>query len=56
MTRLSSFAALAALAASVHAQPAPSVQKGIVAAISAAANATGALDYTKFVNPFVGTG
>ncbi|KAJ7091865.1 glycoside hydrolase family 92 protein [Mycena belliarum] len=42
------------LLASVHAQPAPSVQAGIAAAIKNAANAT-TLDYTAFVNPFIGT-
>ena len=41
---------------SVTAQPASSVQKGITAAIRAAANATsGNVDYTKFVNVFIGT-
>ena len=40
---------------SVKAQPAPSVQAGITAAIKNAANAT-TLDYTAFVNPFIGTG
>ncbi|KAF7297899.1 Glycoside hydrolase family 92 protein [Mycena chlorophos] len=43
------------LLSGVSAQPAPSVQKGITAAIKAAANATGPLDYTEFVNVFVGT-
>ncbi|KAJ7646924.1 glycoside hydrolase family 92 protein [Roridomyces roridus] len=38
-----------------RAQPAPSVQAGIAAAIKNAANATGPLDYTAFVNPFIGT-
>lgn len=38
----------------MHAQPAPSVQAGIAAAIKNAANAT-TLDYTAFVNPFIGT-
>jgi hypothetical protein len=56
MTRLSSIAALAALAAAVYAQPSPKVQQNILTAIAAAGNGTGALDYTKFVNPFVGTG
>lgn len=40
----------------VHAQPSPEVQARISAAIKAAANATGTLDYTAFVNPFIGTG
>ncbi|KAF7294030.1 Glycoside hydrolase family 92 protein [Mycena kentingensis (nom. inval.)] len=39
----------------VDAQPAPSVQAGITAAIKAAANATGPLDLTQFVNVYVGT-
>lgn len=37
------------------AQPSPEVQRRISAAIKAAANATN-LDYTAFVNPFIGTG
>lgn len=40
---------------SVYAQPSPQVQKKISAAIKAAANST-SIDYTAFVNPFVGTG
>lgn len=40
---------------SVFAQPSPQVQKKITAAIKAAANATGNIDYTQFVNVFVGT-
>lgn len=40
----------------VNAQPDPQVQKGITAAIKAAANSTGGnVDYTKFVNVFIGT-
>ncbi|KAJ7451768.1 glycoside hydrolase family 92 protein [Mycena galericulata] len=46
----------AGLLLSASAQPAPSVQAGITAAIKAATNATAPLDYTKFVNPFIGTG
>ncbi|KAJ6521933.1 glycoside hydrolase family 92 protein [Mycena vulgaris] len=42
------------LLSSVKAQPAPSVQAGITEAIKNAANAT-TLDYTAFVNPFIGT-
>ncbi|KAJ6594301.1 glycoside hydrolase family 92 protein [Mycena capillaripes] len=42
------------LLSSVNGQPAPSVQAGITAAIKNAANAT-TLDYTAFVNPFIGT-
>ena len=39
----------------VHAQPSPDVQKRISAAIAAAGNGSG-IDYTAFVNPFIGTG
>lgn len=39
----------------VHAQPSPDVQKRIAAAIAAAGNGSG-IDYTAFVNPFIGTG
>ncbi|KAJ6498896.1 glycoside hydrolase family 92 protein [Mycena sanguinolenta] len=45
----------AGLLLSASAQPAPSVQAGITAAIKNAANATAPLDYTAFVNPFIGT-
>lgn len=37
------------------AQPSPEVQRRISTAIKAAANAT-TIDYTAFVNPFIGTG
>ncbi|EKM54203.1 glycoside hydrolase family 92 protein [Phanerochaete carnosa HHB-10118-sp] len=40
---------------SVWAQPSPQVQKGISQAIKNAANATGNIDYTQFVNVFIGT-
>ncbi len=40
---------------SVYAQPSPEVQRRITAAIEAVANAS-AIDYTVFVNPFIGTG
>jgi hypothetical protein len=40
----------------VNADPSPQVQKDITAAIKAAASGNGTVDYTKFVNPFVGTG
>ncbi|KAJ7072819.1 glycoside hydrolase family 92 protein [Mycena amicta] len=43
------------LLSGVSAQPAPSVQAGITSAIKAAANATGPLDYTAYVNVYVGT-
>lgn len=39
----------------VWAQPSPAVQQRITAAIKAAANQTD-IDYTAFVNPFIGTG
>ncbi|KAG9220559.1 hypothetical protein CCMSSC00406_0004015 [Pleurotus cornucopiae] len=39
----------------VVSQPAPSLQRRIAAAIHDAANATGPIDYTAFVNPFIGT-
>ncbi|KAI0044234.1 glycoside hydrolase family 92 protein [Auriscalpium vulgare] len=38
----------------IYAQPSPDVQKRISAAIEAAANST-SIDYTAFVNPFIGT-
>ena len=48
--------ALISLASSlVCAQPSPAVQQRITAAIKAAANKTD-IDYTAFVNPFIGTG
>ena len=46
---------IAGALAVVYGQPSPEVQKRISAAIKAAANAT-TIDYTTFVNPFVGTG
>ncbi|KAJ7282859.1 glycoside hydrolase family 92 protein [Mycena rebaudengoi] len=39
----------------VNAQPSPDVQRRISAAIKNAATATPPLDYTAFVNPFIGT-
>lgn len=51
---LSPFLTLAFLC-SVNAQPSPGVQERISAAIEAAGNATD-IDYTAFVNPFIGTG
>lgn len=39
----------------VLAQPSPEVQKRISAAIASAANES-TIDYTEFVNPFIGTG
>lgn len=43
------------LASTVIAQPSPDVQKRISAAIASAANES-TIDYTEFVNPFIGTG
>ena len=40
---------------STWAQPSPKVQKRITAAIKAAANQTSNIDYTQFVNVFIGT-
>ncbi len=39
----------------VDAQPSPQVQKRITAAIEAAAKVTSDIDYTEFVNVFIGT-
>ena len=39
----------------VRAQPSPQVQQRISAAIKAAANATSEVDFTQFVNVFIGT-
>jgi len=39
----------------VHAQPSPEVQHRISADIEAASSAS-IIDYTAFVNPFIGTG
>jgi hypothetical protein len=39
----------------VHAQPSPKLQQRISAAIQAAKNSSN-LDFTAFVNPFIGTG
>ncbi|KAH9054267.1 hypothetical protein EDB87DRAFT_115075 [Lactarius vividus] len=59
MTILSIVRALTVLAvagySSVYAQPSPEVQRRITAAIKAAVNAS-TIDYTAFVNPFIGTG
>lgn len=40
----------------VVAQPSPEVQQRISAAIAAANSTNGTVDYTAFVNPFIGTG
>lgn len=60
MTRVpSSFAGtltvVVAVCGFVYAQPSPEVQRRISAAIEAAGN-TSVIDYTAFVNPFIGTG
>ena len=48
---------IAVFAFTALAQPSPEVQQRISAAIAAAANQTnGTIDYTAFVNPFIGTG
>ena len=53
----SSFAVLVAACSVVHAQPSPDVQRRISAAIEAAIiNESSVIDYTAFVNPFIGTG
>ena len=46
---------LAAAVGFVHAQPSPEVQKRISAAIKGAARNTTDIDYTQFVNVFIGT-
>ena len=54
---LSSLAVLVAASSVVCAQPSPDVQRRISAAIQAAIrNGSNAIDYTAFVNPFIGTG
>jgi hypothetical protein len=53
----SSLAVLVAACSVVRAQPSPDVQRRISAAIQAAvSNGSGTIDYTAFVNPFIGTG
>jgi hypothetical protein len=53
----SSLVALVAACSVVRAQPSPDVQRRISAAIQAAiSNGSGTIDYTAFVNPFIGTG
>jgi hypothetical protein len=53
----SSLAVFVAACCVVHAQPSPDVQRRISAAIQAAiVNRSGTIDYTAFVNPFIGTG
>jgi hypothetical protein len=53
----SSLAVLVAACSVVRAQPSPDVQRRISAAIQAAIiNGSGTIDYTTFVNPFIGTG
>ena len=53
----SSLAVLVAACSVVRAQPSPDVQRRISAAIEAAIiNGSSTIDYTAFVNPFIGTG
>ena len=53
----SSFVVFVAACSVVRAQPSPDVQRRISAAIQAAtSNGSGTIDYTAFVNPFIGTG
>ena len=53
----SSFAVFVAACSVVRAQPSPDVQRRISTAIEAAViNGSSSLDYTAFVNPFIGTG
>jgi hypothetical protein len=48
---------LATTVLTVYAQPSPKVQERISNAIKNAASATATgIDYTSFVNPFIGTG
>ncbi len=52
----SSFAILVAACNVVHAQPSPEVQRRISVAIQAAIiNGSSTIDYTAFVNTFIGT-
>jgi len=53
----SSFVVFLAACSLVRAQPSPEVQRRISAAIQAAIiNESSIIDYTAFVNPFIGTG
>ncbi len=52
----SSFAVFLVACIVVRAQPSPEVQRRISAAIQAAISESGTMDYTAFVNPFIGTG
>lgn len=52
---LSLLLASISLVGSVHAQPSPEVQKRISAAIRDAAKNTTDIDYTQFVNVYIGT-
>ena len=53
----SSLSVLVAACGVVRAQPSPDVQRRISAAIQVAIhNGSGTIDYTAFVNPFIGTG
>ena len=55
MLSLSAAFVAALFAGAAYAQPSPKLQQRISAAIQAAKNST-SLDYTAFVNPFIGTG
>lgn len=44
------------IASAVNGQPSPEVQKRIAAAIAATNSTNSTIDYTEFVNPFIGTG
>jgi len=51
------FAVFVVACSIVRSQPSPDVQRRISAAIQAAiSNGSGTIDYTAFVNPFIGTG
>jgi hypothetical protein len=53
----SSFSVFIAACSVARAQPSPDVQRRISAAIEAAIiNGSSSIDYTAFVNPFIGTG
>ena len=55
LTLAGTFAVFVVACGVVHAQPSPEVQRRISAAIEAAGSAS-IIDYTAFVNPFIGTG
>ena len=55
LAQLCLLAAASSWLSQVAAQPAPSVQNDITAAIKAAGKTTSNIDYTEFVNVFIGT-